>query len=170
MNWLTVMKRDVKNDEWYLDSACNGHTTNNNQAMSEYRVSSDSASAANNAKMDICGVGRMELTTAQGRKINLTKVYHAPDIAANLLSVSRIAKGGTSLLFNEHGCTMYETSSLSVQGMVQATATEKNGLYALDLKTTIVNNPVKEAHEKIAYATDIEEGGAQILVTKTCSW
>jgi hypothetical protein len=50
VNWLTLMKCDVKNDEWYLDSASNGHTTNNDQGMYEYQTSNDSASTANNAK------------------------------------------------------------------------------------------------------------------------
>jgi hypothetical protein len=163
VNWLTLMKCDVKNDEWYLDSACNGHTTINDQGMYGYQTSNDSASTANNAKIGICGIGSVTLATTQGGKINLTKVHHAPDIAANLLSVSRIAKAGTSLLFDGHGCTMYETSSLSVQGIVQATATEKNGLYALDLRTTNVNDPEEQTDEKVTYAINIANESAQML-------
>ncbi|KAG5874427.1 hypothetical protein JTB14_034379 [Gonioctena quinquepunctata] len=54
-------------------------------------------------------------------------MFHVPDIAVNLLSVSRITQQGHSVKFTKTGCQI-----VSSDGEIIATGSNKNGIFKLD--------------------------------------
>ncbi|KFD46771.1 hypothetical protein M513_12352 [Trichuris suis] len=59
-------------------------------------------------------------------------VHHAPELAVNLLSVSRIASHGKSLIFDIDGCPIVDIPTRVPQSHVLGAASQHQGLYRLD--------------------------------------
>lgn len=57
----------------------------------------------------------------EGKK-TIENVTYVPGLAANLLSVSKMAKKKLSLVFDENGCKIYPNSNIKVRDEVRITS------------------------------------------------
>lgn len=117
---------EVSNDCWYIDSGATSHMTPNGRMLQDKQRSRvDHITAANNAHMKVECVGSVKIATEK-KAINATQVLHVQDIAANLLSVSKIVKMNHSLLFDRNGCTIFDSNN-----EVVVNVKESGGVYPL---------------------------------------
>ncbi|TFK78889.1 hypothetical protein K466DRAFT_506563, partial [Polyporus arcularius HHB13444] len=75
------------------------------------------------------GVGSMYLDLNDHRApVLISRVFYVPELHGNLLSVSRLASGGLTVQFVEHGCRIVDDKADIIVG----TASLKDGLYILN--------------------------------------
>ena len=76
-----------------MGSGCNSHMTGGLSFFSDIGNSGkqESVSVANNSKMFVNGIGEVSLKLRVGDKITVENVWYIPDLATNLLSVSKIS-------------------------------------------------------------------------------
>lgn len=86
--------------EWYIDSGASNHMTAHTSLMRD-KVSScvGDIIVANNTKMKVDGVRKISLSIKKSQ-IEINDVLHVPQLAVNLLSVSKIAEA-TQLFLKE---------------------------------------------------------------------
>lgn len=98
---------DLSKQCWYLDSGASQHMTPHHEWLRNVRPSTTKQiSVANNQKMDVDTVGDMTINI-NGRSIDVKDVLCVPDLAANLLSVSRITIMGNKVSFAVDGCSIF---------------------------------------------------------------
>lgn len=68
----------------------------------------DIQSASDDA-MKVLGYGKATLKTLS-TGIPVKKILHVPNLAVNLLSVSKIVENENTVVFNKHGCFIYDGS------------------------------------------------------------
>ncbi|XP_011701738.1 PREDICTED: phosphoribosylformylglycinamidine synthase-like [Wasmannia auropunctata] len=88
-------------DSWFIDSGCTTHMSMRNDWFSKY-TNNDTKEVftANNQKM-----------YSQG-----TDVMYVPEIATNLLSVSKMAEKGLIIVFDDQKCHVYNKSECQIRG------------------------------------------------------
>ncbi|XP_003377993.1 retrovirus-related Pol polyprotein from transposon TNT 1-94 [Trichinella spiralis] len=77
-----------------------------------------------------CGVVKIPLATEKTMVAH--DVRHAPELALNLLSVSRIAAQKKTLIFDEYGCRIVDIGVKVLRQHILGTAMQYNGLYQLN--------------------------------------
>ena len=85
-------------------------------------------------------IGEVSLKLSLGNKITVENVRYVLDLATNLLSVSKIAEKGTTLVFDKSGCRIFKSKTVKITGDLQGTASQVNGLYCLDVQSNNVQN------------------------------
>lgn len=137
-----------KMNDWYLDSGCNAHMTPRGDWIEnispEYNKKID---VANGNTVSAEGIGTVNIQLATNRTANVQDVIHAPDLAANLLSISQIAKKGNSVVFDSEGCRITDLKLYISKKNIIATATEDKGLYRLDTKSMIASAATLSSHD-----------------------
>jgi len=97
---------------------------------------------ANKDKLSALSTGDIDLQIINENEdvstIKVKDVLHVPGISANLLSVSKIAKKGYSLIFNSQECKIV-TGKININGEIIAQAVEENDMYRL-------RQPVQRIH------------------------
>lgn len=132
-------------NSWILDSGCTSHMTNRKDWMINYSPSSQSEiTTANNEKIYSVGVGDVNLTLENYNDKSIKDALYVPNVAANLLSVSKVAEKGYVLVFDINKCHIYRKDNVSVTGSCDLTATNVDGIYKIDYKrgffSTFVDN------------------------------
>lgn len=133
-------------DKWYMDSGAFMHMTSNSDWM--YNVTEPSVkiiTVANREPFSVKGVGCIDITLAQGKKIQVNNVLHVPGLAANLLSVSTIVKTGHKVTLNENGCDVHD-----INGKLVCTATLNNKLYTLDTQNSNETAHLTSGNDKLS--------------------
>lgn len=135
---MTNCKENLVN---YKDFSCNAtHTT---------------VAVANNEKLICSGV--RDLMVNFGNEVRqLKNVLFVPQIATNLISVSKLVESGLTIEFGSHGCSIYDSK---VSGNRLALVGCKNGIYKLNC------NIVKSLHNKV-YSSKLLSNGQK---TEYCS-
>ncbi|KAG5884289.1 hypothetical protein JTB14_001356 [Gonioctena quinquepunctata] len=86
-------------EDWYLDSCASSHLTANETWLEDTSECRNiQIVVANNTKMSAKITGNVKIPIHSGI-IEARDVSHVPDIAANLLTVSRITQQGHSVKF-----------------------------------------------------------------------
>ena len=116
--------------------------TRNRECFTEFssHVASDNVVVANNEKLSVTGVGSVEMDLIQGNLATVSNVCLVPGLSTNLLSVNRLVRNGTAVLFDQSGCRLFDARTLQVKGVIQATATEDHGIYSLNLKQSSLDD------------------------------
>lgn len=128
--FLALYSEAFKASEWYIDSGCSSHMTNDDSGMRNTKPSSvtEIKSACKNALL----VKKMGDTTINiGEKgIDIKNVLHVPQVAVNLLSVYQICERGNSVSFDKNGCTIKNES-----GDLLAFCKPRDGVYKLSVRS-----------------------------------
>lgn len=85
---------------------------------------------ANNHRINVFCVGDLKQSVhaaGEKREIDIKDVQYVPDMCVNLLSVSQMAKKNNEIVFNKHGCTIYNANR-----EVIATGSLVDNMYKLD--------------------------------------
>lgn len=134
-----------ESDEWLLDSGASSHMTGNKQQLKSLVQCNKTITAANCSEMHAMAIGTAEVEmTVSGNKerIKVENVLYVPGLAANFLSVEKIARKGYRVVITQHGCRIFDT-----EGALMATA-RAEGVYKLNL-----------AHERTYMAKEAEKKG-----------
>lgn len=124
---------DTDCSSWFIDSGATSHMTfQHNFQMFESQDELQIV-VANNQKLSSNGIGSVKVNTSFGPK-TISEVFHVPELRTNLLSVSKMVEKGHSVVFENSGYTVFDSSDFSVKGQVVVTASLKNNLYQLDLE------------------------------------
>ena len=158
--FIAFLSRGNEND-WYLDSGASSHMTPCDKILTnEKNAQVQKIIAANNAEMQVkkCGDATIKVSN---NHIDIHDVLYVPQLAANLLSVSKIASKGNTVIFNSNGCTIRNP-----RDEIIAYASAENGAYKL-----CTNN--ETAYVTKAKITDLNEwnknlGHLNIHTLKKC--
>lgn len=101
---------------WHVDSGASMHMTMHRDWLTDLRSSSvSSIKIANNKvlKVECCGNICLKVKAKDGiiNSIQVRNVLYVPELKTNLLSVSKIIKGGCRVTFNEYGCQIFNPSN-----------------------------------------------------------
>lgn len=125
-------------DNWILDSGCTRHMTNRSDWLTNFVTNQLSEIIiANGNRIFSKGVGNVDVTLKNNDTKTISNVLFVPNIAANLLSVSKIAERGYILVFDDTGCRIYKKSDVNIIGSCEFTATQVNGVYKLDQRNLL---------------------------------
>lgn len=105
--------------------------------------------AADNQKMQVKSYGEATIEP-NGKPIEIKNVLHVPELAVNLLSVSRIAENGNVVIFDKKGCTIKNEKD-----EVLAYCKQANGVYRLETKRMCMlaksTNTAMEWHRRLGH-------------------
>lgn len=103
---LSSNQEYVSND-WYLDSGASNHVTPKSSWLHNQRKSSiSSITIANGDALNVTNAGDCNLTI-NDFNVKINNVVHVPDSDVNLLSVSKIAENGNTIMFKDDICKVY---------------------------------------------------------------
>ena len=112
-------------DDWIVDSGATTHMCNDRSMFSELKQLSPSekVTLGDGSSLDVAGEGTvdMDMIMSDGsrRGCALKKVLYVPELAYNLVSVSRAAEAGKTAYFDDSGCEFLneenETVALGVR-------------------------------------------------------
>ncbi|GKB08823.1 hypothetical protein Tco_0837135 [Tanacetum coccineum] len=81
--------------EWYLDSGATIHVVGSRNSFTTYRaVTGRQVMMANRDKVDVYGVGTVQMKLTSGKTVTLHNVLHVPTISKSLVSVGKLDEHG----------------------------------------------------------------------------
>lgn len=146
--------------EWYIDSGASAHMTMNEENLTTLcEPKSKEIIVGNNSRLNVKCAGdiKMEISTngGSGENVTVKDVLCIPDICANLMSVSQMAKHGKTLVFDKDSCRIFDENSDLI-----ATAPLVEDLYRLNCalkpsaKAFVATNDKNLWHRRMGHACD----------------
>ncbi|XP_021695338.1 uncharacterized protein LOC110675222 [Aedes aegypti] len=132
-------KREVS---WIFDSGATSHMCNGEVALDGAKDVQQQSSVANNAVSKVEAVGNVKLKADIGDgtcNVSLSKVQSIPDLAINLISVSKICSNDYTVTFSKDACEVRSASNELV-----AIGRASGGLYKLCVADEQVTCTAKE--------------------------
>lgn len=144
-NAFMVSKAGSSEATWYLDSCASSHMTSNRNWLQNVQETSSSVITASNGKLTVVSKGTVKLNVQIGNKqntVNAEDVLFVPELATNLLSVSKIINKGHKVIFTKRGCIIKDA-----HGRTKAQARLEGGMYRLQIAEEVAY-AVSEATDK----------------------
>ena len=110
--------KNVKKDEWYIDSGCSSHMIGDQDKFISWKRKGGNVAFGDDSSAKILGEGVVELGCKNVKEKNVLLVE---DLKHNLLSVSKMCDQGYTLTFDSRKCKIRENNS----GRLVATATRR---------------------------------------------
>ncbi len=111
---------------WYIDSGASSHMTPHLDLIYNHKPSHiKEIVVANNSKLSVNCSGKSTLQINQ-EGIEVRDVLHVPNLATNLLSISKMAEKGNKIIFDGKWCTVYDNKGCKI-----AESKAQNGVYLL---------------------------------------
>ncbi|CAA9994150.1 unnamed protein product [Nesidiocoris tenuis] len=137
--------------DWFVDSGATSHMTMRRDWAQEVQpCEQKEVVVANDEKLTCQGTGDVKITLQGGTSKTLQDVMIVPQLAANLLSVSKIVEKGLTVVFSKDGCKVLD--HCSVKGDTVATASKFGGVFRLNLETGFIGRKQKIEDLKSAEA------------------
>ena len=120
--------------EWLVDSGATSHMCNNRNLFKQVRDldSAETITLGDGRNLEVKSVGTVELEMllpdGPSRSCSLQKVLYVPELAYNLVSVSRATEARKHVTFSKNGCEFSNE-----HGQITAFATKQGSLYHLEL-------------------------------------
>lgn len=129
---FAAVERGSKN-EWCIDSGASSHMTPYVDILEDKQPATNHTDiqSANDNAMKVLSYGKVTLKTLKN-EIPIRKVLHVPDLAVNLLSVSKIVECGNSVSFNRDGCFIYDSEDNLLLNCKQT-----NGIYKVNASQNV---------------------------------
>lgn len=119
--------------DWYVDSGATSHMTPYGNILSDKEeIEIGHIVTANHEKIAVKYHGTA-LFQSNKSKIEMKKILHVPDLAVNLLSVSKMVDNSNSVTFNKAGCTIKNEKD-----EILASCKSTNGVYLLELRNVCI--------------------------------
>ena len=147
----------VSKESWVIDSGATCHMSPNREWMTDFSCHNQDITVADNSKISSNGVGNILMNFKNSEEIvpkTVKNVIHVPNLATNLLSVSKVTEKGYVVTFDKHGCKVYDENLISFDVAPELTGTLKEGVYTLDhsghnqeqVRALAANRPISD-HE-----------------------
>ena len=120
--------------EWLVDSGATSHMCNNRSLFKQVRDldSAETITLGDGRNLEVKSVGTVELEVllpdGSSRSCSLQRVLYVPELAYNLVSVSRATEARKCATFSKKGCEFSNE-----YGQITAFATKQGSLYHLEL-------------------------------------
>lgn len=88
-------------NKWYIDSGATKHMTLHGELIDSLKSNFEQITAANGDDIAVKGTEVAKVSFKEG-DIQSKRLIHVPGLAVNLLSVSRIAQSGNTVVFNSY--------------------------------------------------------------------
>lgn len=122
--------------DWYIDSGASVHLTTSDQWLEETKTPVlKTIMVANRTEIPVFSCGKVKLQTSVGKHVHdvtVQEVFHVPDLATNLLSVSQLIKNGNRVVFAETNCKVYNSDNELI-----ATADLVQNVYKLNVANNV---------------------------------
>ncbi|KRX55804.1 Retrovirus-related Pol polyprotein from transposon TNT 1-94 [Trichinella sp. T9] len=129
---LLIQKATDGDKDWFLDSGATTHLTHRDDWMEEYNGrTTRTVAIANGTNITTKGCGVVKIPLATEKTMVAHDVRHAPELAMNLLSVSRIAAQKKTLIFDENGCRIVDLAIEVLRQHMLGTATQSKEVLEL---------------------------------------
>lgn len=122
-----------KSNDWIVDSGASKHMTHDRDLISDAKTSTSNVTVANSDNVKVECRGQVQLHLNIHKKRIVAKIHDVlcvPQLCANLLSVSQIAKTGKTVIFDENGCIIRERDT---NGRIVAVGTLVDDVYRLNI-------------------------------------
>uniref|UniRef100_A0AAG5DT47 Retrovirus-related Pol polyprotein from transposon TNT 1-94 n=1 Tax=Anopheles atroparvus TaxID=41427 RepID=A0AAG5DT47_ANOAO len=116
-------------EEWIFDSGATSHLCRNRNLLVDAENVSSSINVANNTAVPVVAKGSVNVSADVGAStcaISMNDVLYVPELAVNLLSVSKMCQKGYTVTFRKQTCKVISPSNKLV-----AIGQESGGLYRL---------------------------------------
>lgn len=127
----SLVAKTENTSEWYIDSGASAHMTMCENNFSDLREpKSKEIVVADNARLNVKCAGDINMalpSNGESNNVVVKNVLCIPEICANLMSVSQMAKNGKTLVFDKTSCRIFDENS-----DLLATAPLVNDLYKLN--------------------------------------
>lgn len=91
-------------DTWYVDSGASSHMTNSKEFFDKFNITKGIVKLADNGLVKVHGIGTGILKSDQEmNNLKIADVLYVPELATNLLSVSKFVKDGFDVYFISKG-------------------------------------------------------------------
>lgn len=142
-----AMGDNVDDEEWYFDSGATTHMARSGAEFTSKQEVSYHIGTANKSNMTANSRGSVNLECVEG-PVEVQEVLEVPDLAANLLSVSKICSKGFNMTFTATDCKV-----LTKTGEVFASGVAEGGLYKLNRKQekAFVCNETEKWHRRFGH-------------------
>eukprot|EP00250_Pteridium_aquilinum_P019822 c24589_g1_i1 orf=892-4791(+) len=92
---------NIPSSTWLLDTGATCHLTSSHHHLTNYKPLTVPFAVrfGNNGVQQAIGVGTAQIELPDGNIVAISEVYHVPNIAKNLISVSKVTSQGTSIEF-----------------------------------------------------------------------
>lgn len=130
--------------KWYIDSGASMHMCSNKKWMHDVREPSVKyITVANSEPLSVEAEGNVSINISKDNKILVRNVLFVPGLAANLISVSTIAKSGFRAAFHAKGCDIIDKN-----GKLICSATLFDKLYVLNTHSDTETAHLTDSNEK----------------------
>lgn len=136
-NWslLSALTTEANKINWYVDSGATNHMTPNQDWLRGFKkIHNQNITVANNSMLQATGTGHVNVKLqGDSQNRNITNVLHVPNLTANLLSVSALAKKRFISIFDDTQCRIYSKDDCEIKGNPLVIGSEEGGLYKLNV-------------------------------------
>ena len=123
----SFVAQSTTKDEWFIDSGASAHMTMSDSNFIGVREpNNNKIIIGDNTQLEVKSTGDVNLQLPK-ETVTVRDVLCIPNICANLLSVSKVAKNGNTLIFDRESCRIYDE-----QNQLMATAPLVDDLYRLN--------------------------------------
>ena len=164
----------ITGSNWIIDSGASQHLSQNQNEFLTYIPVSQSQfiTIADGTKLEVNRIGDVEIPTEMS-VVQLTEVWHVPNIATSLISVTRMVNSGYSVEYGQTVCFVNNSSLETKLG------NQKGSLYQLSLVSspkTIESNSANETNFVLAMNQSpalpltygIEDYAIELLIQVRC--
>lgn len=123
-------------NEFYIDSGCSMHMTSRKDWLNDFEEEDciRDIMVANEEKLPVKGKGNLKISTIVNNdfvNIEIKNIRYVPGLTTNLLSVSQMIRNGNKVIFNQSGCTIFDSCNEPI-----ASAALVNNVYKLLYRQT----------------------------------
>ncbi|KAI5646260.1 gag-polypeptide of LTR copia-type domain-containing protein [Phthorimaea operculella] len=152
---VTDSAYSVTQEDFVVDSGCSSHMIKNKNLLDSFKPNKSNVCIANNEYLESEGSGKLIIPSSSNSILQIEAML-VPKLAMNLLSVSKLVKGGLNILFDKKGCHLFNDKNFEVKGEVVGHACNVNGVYKLGSIT-----PGKSTSLPLEYSSDLLKEGVQ---------
>lgn len=111
------MAQSGNSNDWVIDSGASAHITKSESNLRNLREpASKEIVVGDNGRLEVKCAGDMHVAIAangesNGEQVTVKNVLCVPNICANLMSVSQMAKHGKTLVFDKHSCRIFDENA-----------------------------------------------------------
>jgi hypothetical protein len=116
--YLASSSTHVDHEAWLIDSGASFHMTPHREWFCKYeKYDGSNVFLGNDSTTRIKGRGRVKLRLIDGRIRKLPSVLHIPDMARNLISISKMEDAGVKTIFENGTCRMVRGAMVLMKGV-----------------------------------------------------
>eukprot|EP00253_Pinus_taeda_P020245 PITA_20245 len=131
--YLASSSTHVDHEAWLIDSGASFHFTPPREWFCEYeKYDGGDVFLGDDRKARIIGRGKVKLKLQGGRVRTLPGVLHIPELARNLISVSKLDDAGVKTVFEKDTCKMVRGALVLMRGVRIGTLYKLQGSTVVD--------------------------------------